>query len=59
MHLPSLVHRQHSQMVTVLVIELGSFLIRELLLLSGTIEHVLDRKHGHDSDDLFRAAEIH
>lgn len=57
-HLPSLVHCKHSQMVTVLMIELGSFLVCELLLLSGTIEDVLDGQHRYDSDDLLRAAEI-
>ena len=44
-HLPSLVHGEHRQVVAVLVVELGALLVRELLLLPRTVEDILDREH--------------
>ena len=43
MHLPSLVHSEHGQVVAILVIELGALLVGELLLLARAVEDVLDR----------------
>ena len=42
MHFPRLVHNQHGQVVSVLVVELRPFLVCELLLFPWTIEHVLN-----------------
>lgn len=58
MHLPGLIDSEHSQMVAILVVELRTLLVGKLLLLPGSVEHVLNIQHGDNRRDLFRAAEI-
>jgi len=56
---PSFVNGKQSEMVSVLLVELGSLLISNILLLSWPIEHVLNRQHRDNCDDLVRATQIH
>lgn len=56
---PSFVHSEQREMVSVLLVELGSLLISNILLLSWPIEHVLNRQHRDHCDYLVRAAQIH
>lgn len=42
MHFPCLIDCQHGQVISVFVVELRSLLIGKLLLLTGTVENVLD-----------------
>lgn len=39
---PDLVHSEHRQVVSVLVVEAGPLLVGELLLLTRTVEHILN-----------------
>ena len=57
-HFPGLVHRQHRQVITILVVELCPFLVGQLLLLTWAIEDILDGEHRHDRDDLLGASQI-
>jgi len=43
--LPSFIDGQKSQMVSILMIKLSSFLISQILLLLWSVEHILDRYH--------------
>lgn len=51
-HFPRLVHRKHGQMISVLVVKLSALLISELLLLTRSIEDILNREHRDNSRDL-------
>lgn len=41
-HFPSFVHRQHRQMVSIFVVKFGTLLIGQLLLLTRSVEDILD-----------------
>jgi len=55
---PSFIDGQHSQVVTVFMIKARSFLICELLLLSRTVEYVLNWQHRHYGDNLIGATKV-
>ena len=56
MQFPSLIDSEHGKMITILVIEFGSFSVSNFLLLSRPVEDILDREHGDYGYDFIRAS---
>mmetsp|Transcript_33935 Transcript_33935/g.63388 ORF Transcript_33935/g.63388 Transcript_33935/m.63388 type:complete len:240 (+) Transcript_33935:143-862(+) len=56
---PRLVHLQQGAVVTLGLVELRLLLICQGLLVFGSVEHVLNRQHGHNGHDLVTTPQVH
>ena len=58
MLLPSVINIEKSEVVAIRMVELRLFLVSQGLLVSWSIEYILDLKHGCDGENFIGAAQV-